>query len=99
MLGAVQFLFFLILTVMCILLFNLVKVTELPPVWKRAVNSAHHLLFLCVLRYVCPAFPMMFRTSFGFLFGQFLKYRIFTSLICNPVHKGVTHVGLSFLFL
>ena len=54
------------LTLPCVLLFNSVKVTELPPVWERAANSVYPLLFCCVLRYVCPSFPFMFRTSFGF---------------------------------
>ena len=31
----------LILTLLCVLLFNLVKLTELPPVWERAANSAY----------------------------------------------------------
>ena len=31
--GAVQFLNVLILTLLCVLLFSLVKLTELPPVW------------------------------------------------------------------
>ena len=73
--------------------FNSVKVTELPPVWEKAANSAYHLFFFffcfCfffffvfilfyfiffLLRYVCPSFLLMFRTSFEFSFGQFLKY-------------------------
>ena len=33
----------LILTILCVQLFNSVKVTELPPVWVRAANSAYHL--------------------------------------------------------
>ena len=74
MFGAVQFLNVLILTLLYVLLFNLVMVTELPPVWERVANSAYHLLFYCVLRYVCPFFPLMFRTNFEFRFGQFLKY-------------------------
>ena len=28
-----------------VLLINLVKFSELPPVWERASNSAYHLLF------------------------------------------------------
>ena len=64
--GAVQFLKVLILTLLCVLLFNLVKLTELPPVWKRAANSAYHLLFRCLLRYVYSSFPLMFRTSSRF---------------------------------
>ena len=43
-----------------------VCLTELPPVWERAANSAYHLLFRCLLRYVCSCFPMMFRTSVRF---------------------------------
>ena len=39
---------------------------ELPSVWERADNSAYHLLFCCVLRYVCPSFPLMIRTTYGF---------------------------------
>ena len=46
MFGAVQFLNVLILTLLCDLLDNLVKLTELPPVWERTVNSAYHLLFV-----------------------------------------------------
>ena len=46
--GAVQFLNVLILTLLCAILFNLVKLTELPPVWERAANSAYHLLFRCL---------------------------------------------------
>ena len=42
------------------------KVTGLPPVWERGANSAYHLLFRCLLRYVCPSFSLMFRTNFGF---------------------------------
>ena len=74
MFSATQFLNVLILTLLCVLLFNLVQLTELPPEWERAANSAYHLLFRYLLRYVCSFFPLMFRTSFGFLFGQFLKY-------------------------
>ena len=66
MFGAVQFLNVLILTLLCVLLFNLVKLTEMQPVWERAANSAYHLLFRCLFRYVCSSFPLMFRTSFGF---------------------------------
>ena len=47
-----------------ILLFNLV--TELPSVSERAANSANHLLFRCLLRYVCSSFPLMLRISFEF---------------------------------
>ena len=66
MLSAVQFLNVLFLSLLCVLLFNLVKLTELSPVWKRAANSAYDLLFRCLLRYVRSSFPLMFRTSFGF---------------------------------
>ena len=66
MFGAVQFLHVLILTLLCVLFFNLVKLTELPPVWERAANSAYHLLFRSLLRYVCSFFPLMFRTRFRF---------------------------------
>ena len=66
MFSAVRFLNVLILTLLRVLLFNLVKLYELPPVWERAANSAYHLLFRCLLRYVCSSFPLMFRTSFGF---------------------------------
>ena len=65
MFGAVQFLNVLMLTFLSVLLFNLVKLTELPPVWEGAANSPYHLLFRCLLRYVCSSFPLMFRTSFG----------------------------------
>ena len=51
---------------LCVQLFNSVKVTELPLVWERAFNSAYHLQFCCLLRYVSPSFLLMFRTSFGF---------------------------------
>ena len=54
--------------------FNSVKITELPPVKERVANSACHLWFCCLLRYVCPSFPEMFGISFGFWFGQFLRY-------------------------
>ena len=47
-------------------LFNSVKVTELPTVWERAVNSAYHLSFCCLLRYVRPSFPLVCWISFGF---------------------------------
>ena len=66
MFGAVQFLNVLILTLLCVLLVNSVKLTELPPIWERAASSAYHLLFRCLLRYVCSSFPLMFRTSFTF---------------------------------
>ena len=68
MFGAFQLLNVLILTLLCVQLFNSVKVTEteLPPVWERAANLAYHLLFLSLLRYVCSFFPMMFKTNFGF---------------------------------
>ena len=57
MFSAVQFINILILTLLCVLLFNSVKVTELPPVWERAANLAYHLLFHSVLRYNCTSFP------------------------------------------
>ena len=66
MFGAVHFLNVFILTLLCFLFFNLVKLTELPPAWERAANSAYQLLFHCLLRYVCSSFPLMFRKSFGF---------------------------------
>ena len=72
MFGAVQFLNVLILTLLYVLLFNLVKVTELSPVWDRAANSAYHGLFRCMSRCVCPSFPLVFGTGFGFWFGRFL---------------------------
>ena len=59
MFNAVQFLS------LCVLSFNVVKITELPSVWERAANSAYHLLFRCLFRYVCSSFPLLFRTSFG----------------------------------
>ena len=49
MFSAVQFVNVLILILLCVLLFNSAKVTELPPVWEKAANSAYHLLFRCVL--------------------------------------------------
>ena len=66
MFGVAQFINVLILTPLCVLLFNLVTVTQLPPVSERAANSAYHLLSRCLLRYVCSSFPLMFMTSFGF---------------------------------
>ena len=57
MFGAVQFLNVLILTLLCVLLFNLVKVTELSPVWKRAANSAYNLLFRCIVKICLYTFP------------------------------------------
>ena len=36
MFGSVQCLTVLILSLLCVLLFNLVKLTELPPAWERA---------------------------------------------------------------
>ena len=49
MFGAFQFLNVLILTLLCVQLFNLVKLTEFPSVWERAAYSAYHLLFRCLL--------------------------------------------------
>ena len=66
MFGAVQCLNVLIVTLLYVQMVYSVKVTELPPFLERAANSAYHLLFRCLLRYVCPSFPLMFRTSFGF---------------------------------
>ena len=66
MFSAVQFLSVLISTLLYILLFYLVKITGLPPVWEGAANSAYHLSFRCRLKFVCPSFPLMFRTSFEF---------------------------------
>ena len=66
MFGAVQFLSVLILTLLYVQLFNSVTVTELPPVLENAANSAYHLFCRCLLRYVCPCFPLMFMASFGF---------------------------------
>ena len=74
MFGAVQFLNVFILTLLCVQFIYSTQVTELPPVWERAANSAYHLLFCCLLRYVCPSFPLMFGMGFGVSFGQFLKY-------------------------
>ena len=62
------------LTLLCVQFIHSVKVTELPPVLERAANSAYHLLFCCLLRYVCPSFRLMFGLSFGFWFGQFQRY-------------------------
>ena len=76
MFGADPFLNGLVLTRLCVLLYNLVKLTELPLVWERAANSAYHRCYfvICLLRYVGPSFPLMYRRSFGFCFGQFLKH-------------------------
>ena len=63
MFGAVQLLKVLILSLLYVLLFNSLKLTELPPVCERAANSVYRLLFRCLLRYVCSSFPLMFRTS------------------------------------
>ena len=60
MFGAVQSLNVLILTPLHVRLFNSVNVTELQPLWERAAKSAYHLLFRCLLRYVCPSFPLTF---------------------------------------
>ena len=76
MFSAVQCCNVLILTLLCSLLFNLVELTELPPVWERAANSAYHLLFRCLLRHVCLSFPLMFMTSFGFFFFVFFGYSV-----------------------
>ena len=65
MFGAVQFLSVLILTLLCVLLFILVKLAKLPPVWERAVNSVYHLLFRCLLRNVCLSFPLILRQVLG----------------------------------
>ena len=64
--GAVQFLNVLILTLLCVLLFYLVKLTDLPSVWERAAYSDSHLHFYCLLKYVCLSFPLMSMASFGF---------------------------------
>ena len=61
MFGAVQILNVLILTLLCDQ-FNSVKVTELPPVWERAANSAYLLLDT----FVHLEIPLMFGISFGF---------------------------------
>ena len=50
MFRAVQFSNVLISKLLCVLLFNLVKLTELPPVWERAANSVYYLLFRCLFR-------------------------------------------------
>ena len=88
-------------------LFNSVKITDLLLVKKRAAtcNSAYHLLFYCLLRYVCPPLSLIFGISFGFGFGQFLKYFYlfnfhkcsynFISVISVLVYVGLIH-GLSF---
>ena len=41
--GAVQYLNVFILTLLCVQLFHSEKVTEFPPVWEKAANSAYHL--------------------------------------------------------
>ena len=69
--GAVQFLNVLILTLLYVLLLNSVKVTELSPVWERAANSAYHLLFHCMLRYVCPG---CLGQALGTASASFMKY-------------------------
>ena len=66
MVGAVKILHVLTLSFLCVLLFNLVKFNELPSAWEGTANSAYHLFFRCLLRYVCSSFPLMFMTSFGF---------------------------------
>ena len=48
------------LTLLCVLSFNLVKLTELPPVWERAASV------ISLFVKICSSFPLMFRTSFGF---------------------------------
>ena len=46
MFGAVRFLLNVLILQFCVSnLFNSVKITELPPVWERAANSAYHLIF------------------------------------------------------
>ena len=66
MFGAVYVLNVSISTLMCVLLFNLVKLSEMPPVWEKAATSDYHMLFRCLSRYVCSSFPLMFRTRFEF---------------------------------
>ena len=61
-----SFLNVLFLTLLCVLLFNLVKVAGMPLLWKRAASSAYHLLFRCLLGCVCSSFPLVFGTGFGF---------------------------------
>ena len=53
----VQFLDVLILTLLCVQLFNSVKVAELPPAWERAANSAYHLLFSLFVKIYLFIFP------------------------------------------
>ena len=65
MFSAIQFLNVLILTLLCFqFIFYSAKVIELPSVWERGANSAYYLYFYCLLRYVCPSFPLMFGISF-----------------------------------
>ena len=46
--AAVQFLNVLTSTLLCVQLFNSVKITELPPVWERVANSAYHVMSLFI---------------------------------------------------
>ena len=62
MFVAIQFLNVLILTLLCVQLFKSVKVSDLPPVWKRGSYLAFHVLFRRLLRYIYPSFPLMFWT-------------------------------------
>ena len=65
MFGAVHYLkYFEFKTSVCHIAF--VKLTELPSVWERATNPAYHMLFRCLLRYICSSFSLIFRTNFGF---------------------------------
>ena len=48
-----NFLFFFISTLLCVQFIS-VMLTELPSVWEKAANSADHLEFCCLLRYVFP---------------------------------------------
>ena len=66
MFSAVKLLIVSMVTLLFVLLFELIKATELPPVLGRAANSANHLLFRCMLRNVCLSFPWMFRNRFRF---------------------------------
>ena len=66
MFGAFQFLNVFVFTLLCVNLFISAKVTELPPVWERAANSANHMQFCCLFRCVCASFPFMFGIGFGF---------------------------------
>ena len=61
MFGAVQFLSALLLTLLRVMLFNLVTLTELPLFGKVQLTRLIILLFRCLLRYACSSFPSIFK--------------------------------------